>query len=297
VRATDGATHAPLGRVAVALDRDSSFADPAGASPSGATATAAGTTDSRGWTHIVLTPVGLAVTATLRAHAADGRTGEWTGGLFMAPGAPRVEVADRVPPRTPFLVTVTMPTARTTAYLEVDDDAGRAWATTAAPVAQPDGTSRAALQVSSLEPGLYWAVAAADPTGAAVRGPATIARPFFVAATDEGALASGTDRDACAAPRDLRETAAALGACLARAPSTPVARWVALDGFALQRAQDREARGRGLAVALGAIAIAIALEALLLARAGARSPRRTVAVAALIGLLGLALLAAFIVRV
>ena len=75
-------------------------------------------------------------------------------------------------------------------------------------------------------------------------------------------------------------------------------RWIALDGFADAARPDREARARGLAVALGALAIAIALEALLLCAGGGRgAARRTVAVAALVGLLGLALLAAFIVRV
>ena len=88
-----------------------------------------------------------------------------------------------------------------------------------------------------------------------------------------------------------------MSSCLALSPITPTPRWIALDGFVGQRALDHAARARGLAVALGAIAIAVLLEAALLWRAAARRPAGTVAVAILVGLLGFALLAAFIVRV
>ena len=126
---------------------------------------------------------------------------------------------------------------------------------------------------------------------------ARLARPFFVAASDEAALAFGTDPEACAPPRDVREKASAGLACLALSAIAPAPRWMALDGFVMQRALDRDARAKGLAVALGALAIAVVLEATLLLRAAAGGRARTVAVAVLVGLLGFALLAAFIVRV
>jgi hypothetical protein len=288
VRATDAASHAPMAGVAVTLDEDASVS----AGP-----TAAGRTDSRGWVRIVVTPVGLAVTATLRAQAQAGRTGEWIGGLYMSPGAPSIDVAPVAQPAAPIDLGVTMPTPRRVAYVEIDDATGRAWAASPALATGPDGRSGARLHVPALAPGLYWAVAAADPDGASSLGAGTIARPFFVASSEEAALAMATDRAACSLPRDPRETASAVSSCLALSPITPTPRWIALDGFVGQRALDHAARTRGLAVALGAIAIAVLLEAALLWRAAARRPAGTVAVAILVGLLGFALLAAFIVRV
>jgi hypothetical protein len=290
VRATDAATHAPLRDVAVALDSDTSLTLSPGAP-------ASGRTDSRGWVRIVSTPVGLAVTVTLRAKSSDGRSGEWIGGLFMSPGAPSVDVASRTTPGTPIALGVTMPTLRSTAYLEIDDVSGRAWAETPSLAPGPNGAPGATAQAPGLAPGLYWAVAATDPAGAAALGAGTLARPFFVASSDDAALALGTDPTACVPPRDPRETASAVSSCLALSAIVPVRRWVALDGFALQRALSREARKRGLAVALGALAIAVVLEATLLLRAAGGSRTRTVAISVLVGLLGFALLAAFIVRV
>jgi hypothetical protein len=290
VRAADATTLAPMAGVDIALDPDTSLT-------LGPTSVSTARTDTRGWARVVATPVGLAVTMTLRARSASGQTGEWIGGLFMSPGAPSLDVARRTDPGATIDVGVTMPTVRSAAYLEIDDAAGRVWAAAAAPVAQADGTSMASAQAPGLAPGLYWAVAAGDPASAATLSAGTLARPFFVASSDDAAFAFGTDRAACAPPRDPRETASALSSCLALSAITPVARWTALDGFVMQRAQDGAARARGLAVALGAIAIAIVLEAALLMRAGAGGRTRTVAVAVLVGLLGFALLAAFIVRV
>jgi hypothetical protein len=288
VHATDAATQAPASGVSVALDADAS----AGAGP-----TPAGRTDSRGWARIVTTPVGLAVTLSIHARSPEGRTGEWIGGLYMSPGAPSIDVAPRVEPGAPFRLGLSMPTARSAAYVEIDDAAGRAWGATPALTAAPDGTSGARVQAPALAPGLYWAVAAADPTSGSTLGAGSIARPFFVAPSDEAALAMGTNRAVCVPPRDPRETASAVSSCLALTPIRAVPRWLALDGFAGQRALDREARSKGLAVALGAIAVAVLLEGALLWRAAARSRVGTVAVAILVGLLGFALLAAFIVRV
>jgi hypothetical protein len=163
-----------------------------------------------------------------------------------------------------------------------------------------------------LKAGLYWATSADEPVGASALGPGTLARPFFVARTDEEALSFGHDPDACTLPHDGRETGRAVDTCLAMATASPVARWIALDGFAAARIRDAERHARGLAVALGGVAVAVLLEAALLLRSagaaqvsegdsvpGARldGPRRwSIAVALLTGLLGFALLAAFLVR-
>jgi hypothetical protein len=306
VHATDATTHAPVGRVAIALASDSSV-DLIGPSIE--------PTDTRGWTRVAVIPVGLAVTATLEARSRDGRSGTWTGGIFMSPGAPELDTRLRWSPGEAVAIDVTMPTVRPIAYVEIDDARGRAWATALPLEGRADGTSHAAVVARDLAPGLYWAVASADAGGARAANDAsgadaaaawiagTTARPFVVAANDEAALGFGSDPLACAPPRDPRETASALSACLALADLSPVRRWVALDGFVAGRALDRAARSRGLAVALGALAIAVLLEGTLLWRAGRgadgreRSRRRTVAVAILVGLLGFALLAAFIVRV
>jgi hypothetical protein len=306
VHATDPTTHAPVGRVALALASDSSVA---------LTGPSIEPTDTRGWTRVAVTPVGLAVTATLEARSTDGRSGTWTGGLFMSPGAPELDTRLRWSPGEPVTIDVAMPTVRPIAYVEIDDARGRAWAAALPLEARADGTSHAAVAARALAPGLYWAVASADAGGARAANGAsgadaasawsagTTARPFVVAANDEAALGFGSDALACALPRDPRETASALSACLALADLAPVRRWVALDGFVAGRALDRDARSRGLAVALGALAIAILLEGMLLWRAGRgrdaheRNRGRTVAVAILVGLLGFALLAAFIVRV
>jgi hypothetical protein len=328
VHATDRATHAPLARVVIALEGDPSVAL-AGAP--------AEPTDTAGWTRVAVVPAGLAVTATFDARSPDGRSGTWIGGLFMSPGAPQIETRARWAPDEPVGLDVTMPTVRPGAYLEIDDARGRAWAAALPLEARADGTSHATVAAPSLAPGLYWAVAAADANGANAAGAwsaGTIVRPFFVAASDDAALRFGSEPSACAAPRDPRETSNAVGACLALVAPTPAPRWLALDGSVVQRALDRDARTRGLAVALGALAIAILLESTLLLRAAHRSDhggprlddaaqdavqdelqgelhdetydepqgkplrqRGTVLVAILVGLLGFALLAAFIVRV
>jgi hypothetical protein len=299
VRATNAATNAPLGGVAIELANDSGLARIGRGSVE---------TDPLGWATITATPVGLAVVATLRARSRDAREGEWTGGLYMSPGAARIATRRRWEPGVGPELLIVAPTTWGTAYIEVDDHLGRAWAATFAPVAQQDGTSSASVHAPNLSPGLYWAVASEDPAGAATLSAGTIVRPFFVASADEAAFAFGTDREACVAPPDPRETSNALSACLTLSATAPVPRWRALDGFAQARAVYRKTRGRGRAVALGAIAAAMVLEGMLLLRAARTGPinataaaARTdrfarVAVAILVGLLGLALLAAFIAR-
>jgi hypothetical protein len=308
--ATDATLHTALAGVTIEPERDSSFLP----------AASRVTTDARGWARIVATPVGHAVGMVFHATSADGRTGIWAGGLYVSPGAAELAIDDRIPPGEEPMIDVVVPTLRDTAYLEIDDAKGRAWAA-AAPVKGPPGEmGRATVRAPKLAPGLYWAVEAGDPYGGSALGPGSIARPFFVAASDEAALAFGLDRDACAPapdPRDTRDTARALDVCLALAAATPVPRWTVLEGFTMQHARDAEKRSRGLAIALGGLFVAALLEVLLLLRAsmaararlhvaeaesGLRAPRFvsrtwTVVLGLLVALLGFGLLAAFLVRV
>jgi hypothetical protein len=308
VRATDPTSAAAMADVAIALAPDSSLLPSSGDV----------STDGRGWAEVLATPVGHAVTMILRAHARDGREGMWAGALFVSPGAAHVIARARYLPSEEPEIRLVVPNLRPTAYLEIDDAEGRAWAR-AMPVenlGDPSAEMPAAtFRVPRLAAGLYWAVASDDPMGAAQLGPGTSVRPFFVAQSDAEALSFGTDRSECI-PSGAHDAARAVSLCLALAAATPVPRWKALDGFEWRRARVRDNRARGLGLALGAIVVAALLEAILLLRAAAASrsalhttadaeatlaPRRaapvaTVAVALLVALLGFALLAAFVAR-
>jgi len=309
VRATDGTEPYRVTRLAgvvVEVERDASVVSAGALTP----------TDSNGWAELAVTPVGLAVALRLRAAALDGRSGDWTGGIFMSPGAPQIETRVRwAAEESPDLVVVS-PSTRSTGYVEIDDARGRAWAATfeVAGRAGSDGSLPTHIHAPTLAPGLYWAVASNDPAAATALGPGTTVRPFFVAARDDAALAFGTDRVECAPPDDARETSRRLASCLAVSAVSAAPRWTALDGFASARAQSRENRSRGLAVALGAIANATLIEALLVLRATAAARARLraamktsdgpsglvsafgIAIGLLVALLGFLLLAAFVVR-
>jgi hypothetical protein len=307
VRATDAVTHAALPGVALEPERDASFV------PGSSTVT----TDTRGWARIVATPVGHAVAVVLHARTPDGRTGLWAGGLFVSPGGAQLTVNERVSPDEEPVLDVVVPTLRETAYLEIDDAKGRAWAAAVPVKGAPGQMPRAAVHAPKLAPGLYWAVEAGDPVGGSLLGPGTVDRPFFVAASDAAALSYGLDAAACAPPLDPRDAARAVSVCLALAGATPVPRWTAVEGFSMQHARDAQRRRRGLALALGGLLVAAALEVLLLLRtsvaarvklraqedAADAGPVRfvgrawSVGVGLLVALLGFALLAAFLGRV
>ncbi len=303
-RVRDAATHAPVAGAAVSPQSDASLA----------TFTARALTDSRGWAEVAVTPTGLAIAFALDVRGPDGKTGAWIGGLTASPGAARIGVRSRELPDGRVDLEVAAPITRKVAYVEIDDDTGRSWAAAVDLAPSANGAAVGEAHGPQLKPGLYWAVSADDPVGASALGPGTLARPFFVAKTDEEALSFGHDPDACALPHDVRENARAVDTCLAMAVESPVARWVALDGFGAARTRDAERHARGLAVALGGVAVAVLLEVALLLRSAAagrgpasasegvaglpvdRRRRWSVAVALLTGLLGFALLAAFLVR-
>src|SRR5580658_2948708 len=314
VHAQDRATGRPIDHARVELEGDESL------TPHLATAT----TVRQGWASIVTTPLGLAVTVTLRARgrldSGDGPEvlGEWVGPFPMAPGAARVDTPARWSPGEEIEIDLTEPTPWRAAYLEIDDARGCAWAGTASGgVPRPDGGLILGLHVPPLPPGLYWAVASAAPF-ASTEGETRIAyRAFFVAPSDDAALALGTDAQACAPPSDPRDAVRALGPCLALSARRPIERWVALDGFVEPRSRDRQARATGLHIALVGLLVAALLEGALLLRGAARARVRlreetsderappglaasrawTVMVTVLVALLGFALLAAFLFRV
>jgi len=304
-RATDAKTGAPLGGVEVTIGSDPSLTGLAQSA----------TTDAGGWAELTATPVGLAVALTLQARR-GALAGDWTGGLFMSPGGSRLETRARWAPGEDVEIEVEAPIPRPTVYVEVDDAHGRAWAGAIELADRRGSTPVAIAHVPRPAPGLYWAVASADAAGAAGLGAGTTVRPFFVAPSDEAALAYGTEASACATPGGSREAARAVASCLALAAATPVRRWTAVEGFSMQHARDARRRARGLAVALGALLVAVVLEVVLLLRTAASVRARFVAdtggedggmtvgagrrfgvvVALLVTLLGFALFAAFLVR-
>jgi hypothetical protein len=306
VRGADEKTRAPLSGVDVTIGSDP-----------GLTVLVPGArTDSGGWAEVVATPVGLAVDLTLHAQR-DALTGDWMGGLFMSPGGSRLETRSRWGPDDDIDIAVQTPVPRATAYLEVDGVHGRAWAAALDLAPSHEALPSAEVRVPRLAPGLYWAVASDDPAGAAGLGAGTTVRPFFVAQSDEAALAFGPDASDCAPPRDSRDGPRRVASCLALAAASPVPRWTAVEGFSMQHVRDARRRGRGLAVALGSLLVAVILETVLLLRTAASARARfavdagdpdagpatargvqrwSVAVALLVVLLGFALLGAFLVR-
>jgi hypothetical protein len=304
VRATDAASHAPLAGVTVEPEADSSFV------PRELTSK----TDARGWAKVVATPWGHAVSMMLRARASDGRVGEWAGVLDVSPGAAQLEVADRIGLDESPVLEVTTQTTRPIAYVEIDDAHGRAWGAAAPFVVRAGEAPRAVARAPKLAPGLYWAIAADDASGASLLGPGTSVRPFFVARDDEAALAFGPDRAECSMPLDVRDATRTISVCLALAAPSPVPRWVALEGLSRRKSDDDARRSRGLALALVAIVVGAVLELLLLVRATVRARARlraaaaldgdhaapivargtTALMAVLVAMLGFALLAAFV---
>jgi hypothetical protein len=251
----------------------------------------------------------------LHAHAADGRKGEWAGVLDISPGAPQLNVPDRVGPDEAAVLEITTQTTRPIAYVEIDDANGRAWGDAVPFVVHPGAAPRALAKPPKLAPGLYWAVAGDSASSASSLGPGTIVHPFFVAATDQAALAFGLDSAECSAPADARDTTRTLSVCLSLAALSPVPHWIALDGRSRGPSIDAVRRARGLALAFVAIVAGAILEILLLVRAAVRARARlraataedadaapivargsTALMAILVAMLGFALLAAVIVR-
>ena len=191
----------------------------------------------------------------LRAKGEDGKSGEWYGALPVAPGALWVDVRSRAEVG-PLTVTVTAANARTRAYVEVFDEAGRLFAASPSLVADPvDPFPHATITTPALQPGLHWIVVSGEPDGGAHMVGATRALPVVVGG------GAGSCDDALAG----------------RTP-TALPRFIALDGFERARIPASERRARGRRIALAAVAAGAALELLLLARMLRRSRREMAAV-------------------
>lgn len=239
VRAVDNQGARPLSGVELHAQSDMAI-DASSASP----------TCSTGWAPLDL---------TARAHVADltitarNKTdeGSWYGAVPIAAGALGVDVAERAPPG-PLTFTVTAPGAQSTAYVEVDDAEGRAFAQVV-DLSGPakSGPPMARVTTPPLAPGLHWVVASGEPKGATTMNGATIALPVRVGAT-ETECATGSDASLVA---------------------SGFPRWPAIDGRDHARALAAERRKKGLSLALGSFAVAAALETLLIAMASRGAKR------------------------
>ena len=241
VRVTDASTGAAVTDAALTLSPDA-----------GLDAARAGGACDAGWTRLALRAsahvVSLSVAATRGAL-----TGTWTGALPVAPGAFAVEVADRAPEGS-IHVEVFASGAQSTAYVEVDDEAGRVFASVLALSAEAGGVPRAVMLTPPLKSGRFWIVASSDPSGATRMSGATMAWPF-----DVGGAASDCD-----------------GAARAGVVPQGFPRWIAVEGRTAAQQKVATRRARGLTLGLGSLGVAGVLEAMLLLL-GARRTREDLA--------------------
>jgi len=239
------------------------------------------TTCANGWAKVSVSPVMFSAALSLHARTADGRAGEWFGELPVASGAMDVRIAD-AKSTSPVHFDVHAPSERT-AYVEIDDDVGRAFAL-ATTLRSGETGARASFDVPSLAPGLAWIATASEPRGAETLGGATLVRPFLVAGLPNVS-------DGCA-----------VEAYLALHPAGGFRSWLALDGFPAREAVNTARRKRGLGIALSSLAIASMLEVLLLVQASRRGQvgmtrardAASVVIVILLGVLGFGLLAALL---
>jgi hypothetical protein len=185
----------------------------------------------------------------LALHAKDdlGREGDWYGSLPIAPGAMHVDMPLTTEPGT-VRATVTSASARTLAYIELDDDMGRAEGHIVTLTGEPP---HAEVTLTARTPGQSFVVVSGEPDGASNIAGATRAMPLWVGPRDKAPCES-----------DLAELAA-----------HTFPRFVALDGFHAKRAALGVKRKRGRLIALGALTLGSLVETLLLLRA-AREGRR-----------------------
>ncbi|HEY2516174.1 MAG TPA: hypothetical protein VGI39_35125 [Polyangiaceae bacterium] len=258
------------------------------------------TTCPVGWARFSASPVMFTAQLSVHARTPDGRSGEWFGATQVVPGALAVNVEEPIKAGAPLAVALHAATVRP-AYVEVDDDEGRAVAAIAE-LAPEGGGAQGTVTLPALTPGLKWLVASSEPRGAETLEAATRAIPILVPGSPLPASAPNPS-DACA-----------VGAYLAMHPAGSFRRWVALDGFVGRAATNAARRKRGQAIALLSLAAASLLELLLLlsaARRGAAfaddleeartlAPRKglrsmgQVAIGILAALLGFGLLAALV---
>lgn len=213
------------------------------------------TTCPVGWAHFIASPVMFTAQLSVHAHTPDGRSGEWFGATQVVPGALAVDLGE-IKAGSPLAVTLHAATVRP-AYVEVDDDEGRAVATIVE-LAPEGGAASGTVTLPALSPGIKWLVASSEPRGAETLEAATRAIPILVPGSKLPANVPSPS-DTCA-----------VGAYLAMHPAGSFRRWVALDGFVGRAATNAARRKRGQAIALLSLAAASLLELLLLLQAARR---------------------------
>ncbi len=193
-----------------------------------------------GYARLSLSPIAHVVSLSIEARR-GALAGAWVGALPVAPGAFTVSLADRAP-AGPLTFDVIAPGAQSRAYVEVNDDAGRVFATVV-PL-PPDAARGAQARVTTiaLKSGRYWVVVSSDPGGATAMTGATLAWPVEVGGAPSAC--DGAD-DAGLVPQGF-------------------ARWTAADGRIAGRRRVETQRTRGLFFGLGSLGVAGILEALLI---------------------------------
>jgi hypothetical protein len=181
-------------------------------------------------------------------HAKDdlGREGDWYGAIPIGAGAMHV-LAPISAALGPITVSITSASARSLAYVELDDDAGRAEAIALPLSGEPP---RADATFHARSNGRAFLVVSGEPDGATVIGGATRATPIWIGPS-------------APCESDLAEISA-----------QAFPRFVTLDGFVEKKAILAARRKRGRMIALGALALGSLLETLLLLRAAREGRRR-----------------------
>lgn len=194
---------------------------------------------------IELVARGMSGNVAFHAKDSEARVGDWYGMIPVVPGAMHVVAPIAAEPGA-VRVSITAGGASTLAYVEVDDESGRASAATLTLTGEPP---RAEATLDVRTPGRNFIVVSTEPNGADAMSGATRAFPIWIGPN---------------APCDMT---------LAKAAPRSFPRFVALDGFVEQRATMHARRRRGRLIALVGLALGSLLETLLLLRAAADGKR------------------------
>ncbi|HWL87933.1 MAG TPA: hypothetical protein VNO21_19150 [Polyangiaceae bacterium] len=284
VHATDTASGGPLARVRIAVDPE----------PGLEVLEPAMVLCPNGWSSFRATARAHVVGVSLRAEDPTGPTGEWYGAIPVAGGALFASVPIEMRANAPAEIRVQSPTPRPFAYVEADDDQGRAFAQVVDLLPDPTGMRGGRFSLPPLPPSAGFVVASGSPHGAEELTGPTLAFPFFAVSDADAARTSDCDTLPL----------------LANRKPNGFPRSLVLSGLTAVHASAARARHRGLTLALWTVLVAGLLEALLLLRKARRGRAAlvglppqllegragTVAVGVGIALLGFALLAALLLR-
>lgn len=254
------------------------------------------TTCVDGWAEATLVADAHVTGGTFETRLGD-RKGTWFGAIPVAPGAFFASIPRVIDVGMKETAVLVAPNPRTVVYAEVDDEQGRIAAATLPLVTETgDAVPSARFSMPPLAAGLHWIVVSGEPRGAEHLGGVTIAKPFLVGSADGVSV----------------QSACSVGPWLARRQAAGFPRWLALDGAPERSSDNRRHRTIGLFVALLSLAAAALLEVLLLvasaretraalrlaalddeegARITASTPGGSIAIAALLAVLGFGLLA------